>query len=112
MLLRRSFVIRHTWVFGKCDNDDMVDQISQNGFGFGRVEGCVCVCHSQEVEVEDKVQRYRTKVKERGEHPPWLLEGRKEGPRGGDRLERRRTKEMIVRHSKACCGRNQLVKLT
>lgn len=27
---------------------------------------------SQEKEVEDKVQGYRTKVEERGEHPPWL----------------------------------------
>jgi hypothetical protein len=27
---------------------------------------------SQEEEVEDKVQRYRTKVEERGEHSPWL----------------------------------------
>jgi hypothetical protein len=27
---------------------------------------------SQKEEVEDKVQRYRTKVEERGEHSPWL----------------------------------------
>jgi hypothetical protein len=30
------------------------------------------MAHSQKEEVEDKVQGYRTEVKEGGEHPPWL----------------------------------------